>query len=121
MKDNGTFRNSKRTVTILDGSIPSKMIVFYLSKSTTAIKTPTIPTIRLILGNSSLFKKPVFLFNSLTSESIGSKLSDIMILLSLIDSIREGRERVIYRFVRRKISMKITPHIWGVIYADPHL
>jgi hypothetical protein len=66
-----------------DGNITGKGIVFYLMKKIMAIKTPTIPMTRLIFGKSNLSRNPAFLFNSPTSESIGSQLSDIMVLLSL--------------------------------------
>jgi hypothetical protein len=60
----------------------------------------------LTLGKRSLFKKPVFLLISPTSESIGSKFSDIIFLLSVIHSIREKEIFVIYRFVRRFFDIK---------------
>lgn len=79
------------------------------------------PTIMLTLGKSSLFKKPVFLFISPTSESIGSKFSDIIFFLSVIHSIKEKELFVIYRFVRRILNIKNTPMDGGITSPDPHL
>jgi hypothetical protein len=55
------------------------------------------------------------------SESMGSKISDIIILLSLPHSIRERMNYDVYRFVKRIMMAANTPHIWGVIFFDPHL
>ena len=75
----------------------------------------------LTFGNRSLSRNPVFLFNSLTSESMGSKFSDMFTLLSFNHSIRERKKGEIYRFVRRKNKIKMTPIYGGVIYMHPYL
>ena len=54
------------------GDSSSEQIVLYLSNRTRAIKTPIVPIKRPTLGNSKLSKNDVFLFISLTNESMGS-------------------------------------------------
>jgi hypothetical protein len=87
---------------------------------TRATSSTITPRTILILGKRSLFKKPVFLFISLTSESIGSKFSDIIVLLFSIHSIREKEIFSIYRFVRYGFAKKITPIYGGINDAYPH-
>lgn len=81
-----------------------KKLVFYLRRRTTAIKTPMIPINKLILGKNNLSRKPAFLLTSLTNESIGSYILDIMTFLSMTLSIRECKESAINSIVRWKYS-----------------
>jgi hypothetical protein len=51
-----------------------------------------------------LSRKPAFLLTSLTNESIGSYILDIMTFLSMTLSIRECKESAINSIVRWKYS-----------------
>ena len=88
---------------------------------TRAIRSPTTPRTMLTLGKRILSKKPVFLLISLTSESIGSKFSDIIVLLSSIHSIREKEIISIYRFVSYVFKLEIPPIYGGFKDAYPYL